>query len=687
MAAGTVAFVGALKLVGYGFGWRVGLDRLLFAQRLGDNEMAPNTAAYFLLTGLALALLDVRTRRGLPPSQGLTLLTAVGSFLSLLGYVYGADSLYIVGPFIPMAVNTAMLFQLLSLGILAARPGRGATRVITDPGIGGLSARRLLLAALVVPVVCGWLRLLGERGGLYGGEFGVALMVASTTMIFAAIAWWTGAALARVDDQRRQSVEALQRTAAEIHGLYENAERQVAQRTVELTEANQALQTQIDEHRRAQLDLRQSEERFRLLVESIEDYALLMLDPEGHIASWNSGAERIKGYREEEILGRHFSCFYPREDIEDAKPERMLEAAAAEGRVEDEGWRIRRDGAPFWASVVIHAIRDDEGRLIGFSKVTRDITERRRAGEQIDELNAQLRQRLRELAAINRDLEHKNQENEMFVYSVSHDLRSPLVNLQGFSNELREVCSDIRSVIADHSLPEDVQRRALDLIDKDAAESLHFIQSAVTRLSSIIDALLRLSRAGRIEYQFREVDLSAVVARVADAMKSTIDEKEAVVSVGELPPVWGDATAVEQVFANLIGNALKYLDPGRPGQIEIGWRGESSGDPAHHTFYVRDNGLGIPEHQQSKAFQAFQRLHPHMAGGEGMGLTIVRRIVERHGGQIWIEPEETPGTTFHLTFPAPPHQCGDALGERAYSNTERSEERARAISGDCVSGR
>jgi signal transduction histidine kinase len=252
------------------------------------------------------------------------------------------------------------------------------------------------------------------------------------------------------------------------------------------------------------------------------------------------------------------------------------------------------------------------------------------------------------------DLGQEKQENEMFVYSVSHDLRSPLVNLQGFSEELSLSCRDLRELFRRDDVPEPVRRRGLQLMDRDIEESVRFIQAAVGRLARIIDALLRLSRAGRVEYQWQEVDLAATVGKVVDALHDTITAKGARVAVGELPPALGDPTALEQVFANLIGNAVQYLDPGRPGRIEIDVAGPDgpSLPPGLRAYRVRDNGLGIPESYHQRMFTAFSRFHAGVAQGEGIGLALVRRMVERHGGRIWLESAPGVGTTFFVALPA-----------------------------------
>jgi signal transduction histidine kinase len=248
-------------------------------------------------------------------------------------------------------------------------------------------------------------------------------------------------------------------------------------------------------------------------------------------------------------------------------------------------------------------------------------------------------------------LAQRDRENEMFVYSVSHDLRSPLVNLQGFSQELAAVNRDLRGLLAENELPDAVRQRGLTLIDRDAGEAVHFIQTAVRRLAAIIDSLLRLSRVGRVQHQWQAVDVRASVIRVVESLRGTLDERKAEVVVKDLPPCWGDPTAVEQVFANLIGNAVNYLDPRRSGKIEVGSAAEESG---LRTYYIQDNGLGIPEGYLSKVFVAFQRLHPEAARGEGIGLALVRRILERHGGRIWVESTVGQGSTFFVALPTRP---------------------------------
>lgn len=272
--------------------------------------------------------------------------------------------------------------------------------------------------------------------------------------------------------------------------------------------------------------------------------------------------------------------------------------------------------------------------------------ERLRVGFQAD-----LARRAEQLARINENLRQQTQENEMFIHSVSHDLRAPLVNLQGFSRELHHACDDLRDRVAHSSLTAEARERVERIINEDIGEALRYLQTAVLRASHIIDALLRLARVGRVEYRRQRVNVQELVQRVVDAMHASVRARNAQVSVRMLPAVWGDPTALEQVFANLIGNALNYLDPAREGRVEIGAADAPPGVESLHIFYVRDNGLGIPDVALPRLFQAFQRMHGNVAPGEGIGLALVRRMVERHGGRVWVESVEGEGTTFYLSLP------------------------------------
>lgn len=288
-------------------------------------------------------------------------------------------------------------------------------------------------------------------------------------------------------------------------------------------------------------------------------------------------------------------------------------------------------------------------------------------------LKAQLQARATDLARANDYLRQETQDNEMFIYSVSHDLRSPLVNLQGFSKELDVSCANLRKQVDAAGLPAPEHRAMTVVLDNDVDESLQFLRHAVTRAAAIIDALLRISRAGRLEYRWQRVNVARVVERVLGGLSAPL-VGAARIDVGELPSAWGDPGALEQIFGSLIDNALRHLDPARPGRVEIGavaaheppaeaakaalpgaaGSAEKAPTERTRTYYVRDNGVGIHEAYLPKLFRAFQRLHGGESAGQGTGLALARRVVERHGGRIWVESVEGAGSTFFVALPDQP---------------------------------
>ena len=263
--------------------------------------------------------------------------------------------------------------------------------------------------------------------------------------------------------------------------------------------------------------------------------------------------------------------------------------------------------------------------------------------------------------------EHKRiqKENEMFIYSASHDLRSPLVNLLGFSQELGHVRDDLRKAVKQNNLPAAAEQQLLQ-IENSMSEPIRFIQTAVERLSRIIDSLLRLSRVGRVEYQHQHIDLNQTVARVVDAMKPLMNDKSIRVVVTDLKPAWGDPDAIEQVFSKLIENAVNYLEPSRAGIIEIGMKMEPEGknEAAFHTYFVKDNGMGIPASSLPLLFYRFQRFHPNHAAGDGVSLVVAHRIVDRLGGKLWAESVEGVGSVFFVRLPATAQTKLVATGRR-----------------------
>ncbi len=351
----------------------------------------------------------------------------------------------------------------------------------------------------------------------------------------------------------------------------------------------------------------------QLLVDSRGDYAVFMLDSNGIVASWNKGAEQIKGYSRDEIVGRHFSVFYPAEDRTRGKPERELVIAARDGRFEDEGKRVRKDGSEFWANVVLSAVRDRTDALVGFVKVTRDLTEERAARERAL-TNAQA-------------LEAVNAELEAFTYSVSHDLRAPIRQIEGFSKILEEHLGKS--------------------LDPQVEHYLRRIQDGSQQMGRLVDDLLHLAQLGRQHAKPRLTSLDSLIDEVLTNLRAEIMERDVKCRVGALPTVVCDPGLMKVVFTNLVSNAVKYTRRREKAVIEIG-HVVKDGEPV---IYVRDNGVGFDMKYADKLFGVFQRLHrAEEFEGAGVGLATVSRIIRKHNGTIWAEAAPDQGATFFFTL-------------------------------------
>jgi len=361
------------------------------------------------------------------------------------------------------------------------------------------------------------------------------------------------------------------------------------------------------ERRRYNEALQESEARFRSLIEDVRDYAILTLDVNGNVTSWNSGAREIKGYEADEIIGSNFSCFYTEEDIRRGWPQHELAVAAAQGRLEDENWRVRKDGSRFWASVIITAIKNASGVVVAYSKITRDLTERHRREQALVESAEHLRQH-------GEALEATLKRTQEFIAMVSHELRSPLAPIQ-YAASLME---------------------SRTVLDPTLERLRQTIERQTALLARIVSDLMDVSRMerGLLSIQREPVSLTNVLSRAIDTARPTIEARAHALETqwsSEPIMVLGDADRLIQVFVNLLNNAARYTDVGGKIRVFV----ECAG--ANVTSHVCDTGRGIPPGMLGRVFDPFRQLAPGDSaseGGLGLGLAIVSQIVKMHGGSI-----------------------------------------------------
>jgi PAS domain S-box-containing protein len=355
--------------------------------------------------------------------------------------------------------------------------------------------------------------------------------------------------------------------------------------------------------RLAEEALSQSERRFRLLVDAVNDYAIFMLDTHGYVVSWNAGAQRLKGYRADEIIGRHFSMFYPPDKVAERHPEHELELALRDGRYEEEGWRVRKDGSQFWANVLISAVHDSNGRHVGFAKVTRDVTERR-----------SLLSRLASAA----------DEQAQYLAVTAHELRTPISVISGTTELLRERWAQ---------LDEDERDELLASMGQNAA-----------RMRRLLDDLLTAARleAGAVELQRDNAPLAPLLETAAAAARRRAADAEITVAMEDDLVVDADVGRVAQMLDNLLVNAVTHGRP--PVAVRVVQR------DGRAEIRVSDSGPGVPDEIAPRLFDRFVTLKQRTGGG--LGLFIVRELAHAHGGDAWYEGTGDQGRpTFVVSLP------------------------------------
>jgi PAS domain S-box-containing protein len=399
-------------------------------------------------------------------------------------------------------------------------------------------------------------------------------------------------------------------------------------------------------------DLRRSEERFRLLIEGVREYAIFMLDPNGVVASWNAGAQRIKGYSAEEIIGRHFSTFYPEGARESGWPEHELQQAAEHGSFVDTGWRLRRDGTTFWANVTITALRDDTGQLLGFAKLTRDLTDAKRV-EALEVVTQQNEEMLDAERSARMTAQRATRLKDEFLATLSHELRTPLSAILGWTQVLLRGGTP--------KGPEE-QKRVIEVIDRNARAQVQ-----------LIDDLLDLSRimAGKLRLDLHQVSFSSVVEAAVDSAKPAADAKGIRLRAMLSSPndiVTADAGRLQQVVWNLLTNAIKFTPKG--GQVQVLLQRVNS----HLELSVSDTGIGIAANYLPHVFDRFSQKDSSTTrtfGGLGLGLSICKQLVELHGGVITAASRgEGSGATFSVQLPVSITQRDDPGAARIHPAAE-----------------
>ncbi|MFA5864756.1 MAG: ATP-binding protein [Phycisphaerae bacterium] len=431
-----------------------------------------------------------------------------------------------------------------------------------------------------------------------------------------------GTGVSLIAQSQRTTLIRERRQAEALRKAHDELERRVEERTGELQAATVFLQNEITEREKIAKALRQTSLYTRGLIEASLD-PLVTISPQGKITDVNEATERVTGISRGRLVGSDFSDYF----TEPQKAREGYQKVIAEGLVRDYPLTIRHPSGRT-TDVLYNATVycNEAGEIQGVFAAARDITNQKR---------------------MEGELLQKNKEMEQIIYVTSHDLRSPLVNVQGFGKELGSSLKELSVLLNDHDFSAEQRTKLTFLLEKDIPESLHFINSSVLKMDSLLAGLLKLSRLGRIELKEEQIDMNQLLAEVVRGFEFQFKKSGVTVEISDLPACTGDKLQINQVFSNLLDNALKYFDPRRPGRIRIsGYM--ANGGPV---YCIDDNGIGIaPEHHE-KVFETFHRLDPTMGKGEGLGLTIVRRILDRHHGTIRIESEPDKGSKFYVSLP------------------------------------
>jgi PAS domain S-box-containing protein len=631
--AGLAAVIGLASLGEYFFGWDLGIDQLLFVESpnaigtIRPGLMAPINALNLLLLGSALVFLDWTTRRGFWPSQLLSFAAGLLALFNLLDFVLAPREIHTYTS-LPAAVTLAVF----SLALICARPqwsyGSSHETALRRWFFQGLSAERpqplryggavlLVGVATILRDMLG--RSYGMTAGIYTTFYPVVLLAAvlgglgpgilATALSAASAAYFfldpPGIGVEKMGDVA--SLAIFTATGVGIAGLAENLER----------------------IRRQSADvLRKASSYTRSLIEASLD-PLVTISPEGKITDVNKATEDATGIPRSELVGTDFASYF----TEPEKARLGYRRVFDQGLVTDYPLAIRHISGKI-TEVLYNATlyRDEKGSVAGVFAAARDITERKRAEQELavyhQNLEDLVAQRTAEIQSTNKSLESANQELETFAYSVSHDLRTPLRAVDGFS----------RILLEDYA----------PKLDAEGQRVVNVIREGTRKMAQMIDDILAFSRAGRLQLSMEAIDMEELVREALKSLQPALAGGNVKVEVQPLPGSQGDASMIQRLWTNLLDNAIKFTRTKPGGAVEVG----SQAGANETIYYVKDNGIGFDERRAHRLYGVFQRLH----GGEeyegtGVGLAIVKRIIERHGGRVWAEGKVGEGATFYFALP------------------------------------
>ena len=704
----VVSAVGLLSFLEYWYGWNLGLDQLLILADADDTPgsvriglMSPITGLGFALLGPAVVALDCNAKWARWLGQALTSVVAITSLFGILDLALepGASAIHTY-----IAPTTALVLFILAFGVMTARTDCGLGALLATLSLGGMLARRLFPAAIMFPFVIGWMRSKGLHAGLYSDWTGMAIVTVSATALLAGTTAWTAFLIDRTDAKRRKAEESSRRLAAIVTGsndaiigksldgmietwnpgaeeMYGYSAAEVVGHHISLLmppdhlddyskimeritrgeivrhyetvrmrkdgrvfpvslsvspvrdesgkiASTSAIARDITGHKQAEESLRAQSHTLQLLLDNMEE-GMVAADENGEFLLWNQAAEGLAGRGPADLSIEEWSLhyeMYATDGVTLLPTGQLPLVRAIRGETVRMESIVRSPKAPSgaWLEFTGRPLKDELGASRGGLVVFRDVTARKAAEREIRTLYDELEQRVHDRTA---QLEAANKELEAFTYSVSHDLRAPLRHISGFSRILSEEFGP--------ALPPEAQHH------------LQRIEDGTRRMGQLVDDLLNLARVGRRELSLQITGLKSVVEEVINALALEIAGREIEWKIGSLPYVECDPGLMNQVFQNLISNALKFTRPRKPAVIEIGQQQENGAV----VVFVRDNGVGFSMKYAEKLFGVFQRLHRvEEFEGTGVGLATVQRVIQKHGGRIWAEAELDKGATFYFTL-------------------------------------